>query len=401
MRNIYEEGIPPLVERSRAAKVWLDAQSSDSIASVYSPVPSNMTVRLIEDEDAFGLLSKSWSQLASLAQAHPFQDFYWADAWMQTIGRSAGYKLRIATIWDGSRLLGILPLVRRVYRGVRLLEWIGARATDYCDLLLDPAFAPTSLLLRLWDALTERGDCDVIRLGQVRGDAKVGALFAAAQLRPWVETRESTYSLPIRWRSGEEWLSERSAHARKEAKYDRRRLTKAGFEFYVWKPGDPYEPLLDTLIAQKSAWLASKGLGDLLDDPLGIHFLKKCAPAMIERGTLHLSALRSETAVAACHLGLYHRGVLYGYMVTYDLAWASYSPGAVIRDALIMWACDHGVHKVDILRGADGYKLRYQPEPQLLQTFIIPRGPLGRACLMAYRCRHSVRTWRAAAATDA
>src|SRR5262249_26456099 len=154
------------------------------------------------------------------------------------------------------------------------------------------------------------------------------------------------------------------------------------------------EPLLDALITQKSAWLASKGLGDLLNDPLGGQFLRKCAAAMMERGTLHLSALRSKDAIAACHLGLYHRGVLYGYMVTYDAAWASYSPGAVIRDALIMWACDHGVQRVDILRGADDYKLRYQPEPQLLQTFVIPRGVLGRACLSAYRCSLSVRAWK-------
>jgi len=363
-------------------------QPSRCITNNYIPDPSgSMVVRLIEDEAAFELLEEPWSQLVAAARARPFQEFCWANAWIHTIGRTDGRKLRIATLWAGSRLLAVLPLVRRRYLGARLLEWIGARVTDYCDAFVHPSIDANSALLPLWAAIMERGDCDVIRLGHVRGDAKISGLFQAAQLDPWVETREQTYFVPIRWASGEEWLSEQSAHARKQAKYDLRRLAKAGFEYYVWESPDAYEPLLEAIIAQKSAWMASKGLGILLGHPDGPPFLRKLAAVMAARGTLHLSAFRSSKGFAACHLGFYQHGILYGYLPTYDSTWASYSPGTAIRNAFIMWACDHGVPRVDLLRGVDDYKLQYQPESEPLQTLVIPRGVIGRACVSVYRRR--------------
>jgi CelD/BcsL family acetyltransferase involved in cellulose biosynthesis len=385
------------------ARTPVDAQPSASLGSQRSHRERNnyrpdstgsLDVRIIEDEAAFELLEKPWSLLAAAANARPFQDFCWTKAWIQTIGRSAGHQLRVATAWRGSRLVAVLPLVRRRYFGARLLEWTGARATDYCDVLIHPSMEASSALVALWAAILARGDCDVIRLGHVRGDAKVRALFPAAQLDPWVETREQTYFVPVRWSSGEEWLNAQSSHARKRAKYDLRRLAKEGFEYYVWKAPDPYEPLIEAIIAQKSAWMASRGLGVLMGHAKGPEFLRKCAASMAAQGTLHLSAWRSSTGFAACHLGFYKEGVLYGYMPTYDLALASYSPGAAIRDSLIMWACDHGVRRVDLLRGMDDYKLRYQPEPEPLQTLVIPRGAIGKACVAVYRYREQHRSNR-------
>jgi CelD/BcsL family acetyltransferase involved in cellulose biosynthesis len=354
----------------------------------YGPVACGpLTTRLIEEEAQFEELEEPWSLLATAAGALPFQDFGWTKAWVQTIGRSEGRQLRIATAWEGPRLVAVFPLIRRRYLGARLLEWVGARASDYCDVLVDPNIDADSALLALWDAILERGDCDVIRLGQVRGDAKVNMLLQPAKLNPWVETREQTYSLPIRWQNCEAWLHDQGAHARKCTKYHLRRLAKAGFEYYIWARPDSYEPLIEAIIAQKSAWLASKGLGVLLGHPEGPQFLRKCAAAMAARGTLHLSAFRSSKGFAACHLGLYQHGVLYGYMLSYDFAWASYSPGSAIRDALIMWACDHGARKIDALRGAEAYKFQYAPEPQPLQTLVIPHGAIGKAYVSAYRCR--------------
>jgi CelD/BcsL family acetyltransferase involved in cellulose biosynthesis len=389
MRNVVDNADIPGTQASNKTGARFGSQRFHATTNNHlADSGGSSVVRLIEDEAAFELLEEPWSRLAAAAGAHPFQDYCWANAWIQTIGRADGRKLRVATLWDGSRLLAILPLVRRRYLGARLLEWIGARITDYCDVLVDPSIDTSSALVSLWSAIMARRDCDVIRLGQVRGDAKIGGLFQAAQLDPWVETREQTCFVPIRWGSGEEWLSEQSAHARKRAKYDRRRLAREGFEYYVWESPDAYEPLIEAVIAQKSAWMASKGLGILLGHTAGAEFLRKCVAAMAARGTLHLSAFRSSKGFAACHLGFYQNGVLYGYMPTYDAAWASYSAGTTIRDALIMWACDHGAQRVDLLRGVDDYKLRYQPEPEPLQTYVIPHGVIGRACVSAYRHRH-------------
>ena len=346
-----------------------------------------LRTRLIQHESEFENLERPWSELARACGARPFQDFAWARAWVHTIGRADGRQLRIATLWDTERLLAILPLVRRPYCGARLLEWLGARAADYCDGLLHPSMDAEDAFSMLWNALLVRGDCDVIRLGQVRHDAKVHAVLATGHLTSWVETREQTHYIPIQWNSGEEWLQAQTAHARKQFKYDVRHLAKAGFQYYLWKSPDPYELLVEALIAQKSAWLLHKGAGPLMAHNTGAQFLREFIAEMAAQGTLHLSALRSKSGFAACHLGFYQHGVLYGFMPTYDPQWATYSPGSVLRDAFVMWACDHGMQRVDLLRGSDPYKSHYHPEHEWLQTYVIPCTLIGRACLSAYRLR--------------
>ena len=82
-----------------------------------------LCTRLIEHESEFENLERPWAALARACGARPFQDFAWARAWVHTIGRADGRQLRIATLWEGERLLAILPLVRRRYYGARLLEW--------------------------------------------------------------------------------------------------------------------------------------------------------------------------------------------------------------------------------------------------------------------------------------
>ena len=77
----------------------------------------------------------------------------------------------------------------------------------------------------LWNAVAARRDYDVIRLGQVREDAKVNALITAAEVNPWVETREETYFIPVNWKSGEEWLQAQETHARKQT----------GMTFAIWQ----------------------------------------------------------------------------------------------------------------------------------------------------------------------
>ncbi|MBV8740264.1 MAG: GNAT family N-acetyltransferase, partial [Sinobacteraceae bacterium] len=107
--------------------------------------------------------------------------------------------------------------------------------------------------------------------------------------------------------------------------------------------------------------------------------------SLATQGMLHLSALRNGDRFAACHLGFHQGGVLYGYMLSYDESYARCSPGTTLQDALLMWACEVGVRRIDMLRGTHEYKLRFKPEPRLLQTFVVARTLLGRLCLLAYR----------------
>src|SRR5262249_1203669 len=156
----------------------------------------------------------------------------------------------------------------------------------------------------------------------------------------------------LRWRSGAEWLKQQSSKANHRVRYGLRRVARLGFEFEVWQPSEPIAPLLDALIEQKRAWLAARPLDSTLQEPGGRAFVYAAAEAMAADGSLHLSTLRSRDHIAACHLGFFRNGIFYYYMPTYDAAWAKYSFGTLLLDSLIMWACDHGAHRFDMLIGA-------------------------------------------------
>ncbi len=344
-----------------------------------------MNVRIVEDEDGFAALSGPWRELAEASGARPFQEFGWAAAWMKTIGTTCGRRLRVATLWDGARLVALLPLVARWYNGIRILEWIGARSTDYCDAIVAPDVDGRSALRQMWEELKRRGGFDIVRLGQVRTDATVNGLVD--DLQPWVETRENTFGIPITWANGSEWLEDHSRETRRRVSRNLRRMSHMGFAVHIWQPTEPLDPLVEAVIQQKLAWIEANHLSSALAEPQGVQFIRSMTAAMAASGALHLSAVRSKDRIAAVHLGFLRGDTLYGYIASYDAALAKCSFGTTLRESLIMWACDHGVRCYDLLLGAHEYKTQYRTTPQAIRTLVIPHSALGSAALRVYRWR--------------
>jgi CelD/BcsL family acetyltransferase involved in cellulose biosynthesis len=325
----------------------------------------------------------SWASLADRAQARPFQDPAWCTTWLATRGAADGYHPFVAVLRDGERLLGVLPLARRRYRGIRLLEWVGAGTIDYGDALLDPSLDRLPALQALWTAVGQRGGVDIVRLGQVRQDAVCVGLLEQLGARP--ETEDQSYGIPIIWPSSQAWLGSLRKPSRGAISRGLRRLGTAGITFRVGEAAGTAAALVDTVLRQKRAWHAATGKDGLVVKPRGAEFLGTLAEAMAGRGQLHLSALRSEGSIVACHLGFLRAGVLYYGVPTYDRAWAKEGPGHLLLCSLLMWCCDNGLRHLDLLLGPEPYKLRFCPTVETVNSFAIPASRLGRAAIAAYR----------------
>jgi len=344
-----------------------------------------LRVEIIEDTAAFAGLETPWRALDELPGVHPFQQFAWVSAWVNTLGAAGGSRLRVATLWRGARLTAVMPLCVRRYRGVRILEWMGARVADYCDALVDPCVDDKTALSALWQAIERRGGFDLARFNHVREDAHVfGAL---EDLHPWTETLEHAGGVPIRWSSGEQWLQDQSASMRDRVKYNARRMAKAGYDVRVWQPPEPYAPIVDVLVAQKRPWLAARGLSSMICEPEGVQFLHAAVAESARRGELHLSVVQKSDHIAACDLAFVRNGVIYSYLGSFDPALAKYSYGRVLMDRLVMWACDNGMRRYDLLLGAYGYKSEYGCTLEPVRTQVIARSLVGRAALALYRRR--------------
>jgi CelD/BcsL family acetyltransferase involved in cellulose biosynthesis len=344
-------------------------------------------LRIVDDRMEFDGLRAAWTSLALRVKARPFQEYGWAAAWMRTIGATGGRRLCVVTLWDGDRLLAVLPLTIRRFRGIRLLEWIGARTIDYCDALVDPNIDCATALQQMWQGLCRHCAFDVARFGQVRADAKISCLVN--ELHPWIETTEESQGIPIAWSSGKEWLERQRSKARVRTKSRRRQSTELGFDFHMWQPPDPTEPIVEALIAQKCAWLVAKGQSGFLSEPAGAQFLRELARELAQSGSLHLSAWRSKDVIAACHLGFLRDGVLYYYMPAYEARWAKQGFGSLLLESLLMWACDQGLSRFDMLLGDYEYKTRYDVTAESVRTLVVARGLVGRAALAAYQLSKS------------
>jgi CelD/BcsL family acetyltransferase involved in cellulose biosynthesis len=285
------------------------------------------------------------------------------------------------TLWDGSRLAAVWPLTLRRYRGVRLLEWVGARVTDYCDIIVAPQVDVDEALRLLWRDLQRKVGFDVIRLGQVRSDAVISQFVE--RLDPWVETREAAFSIPLTWASGADWLASRSSKRRDAARQRLRQMEKLGLEFKVWRSPEP--DVLEAVIEQKQAWVREREVGSFITDAQGPEFVRALAQQMSDRGLLHLSAVRSAERIVACHVGFVRGDTFYFYMPTYDAAFAKHGFGNALREFLIMSACDQGLRKFDMLLGAAEYKLQYAAVEEPVRTLVVPRGIIGGAAMAYYR----------------
>ena len=341
-----------------------------------------MQIRIIRDRAELASLAPGWVALA--AHGRPFQEFGWCQAWLNTIGSTGGRRPHIVAAWQDNQLMGILPLVARRYKGVRLLEWIGARATDYCDAIVADDVEVDVTLQAMWRHLCDAGGFDVWRMGQVRMDARVRPLLA--RLAPWIETREQAFSIPLRWTDTESWLKAQSPKSRARVRRGVRRMSELGLTLRVWKPGEALEPVLEQVIQQKQRWIAHRQADSFLIQPHGPQFLRELAGRLAQSGSLHLSCLQSgDGTIVATHFGFFRDGVFYYYLPTYDADYAAQRVGTLLLDSLVRWCCDQGASRFDMLLGAHQYKSSYGVEAEEVQTLVHGRGLLGKAAVKFYR----------------
>jgi CelD/BcsL family acetyltransferase involved in cellulose biosynthesis len=339
-------------------------------------------IRVVESESDFEKLGSSWAVLAEKANVRPFQQFGWLNAWVRTIGQDIGCQILTPTLWDGDALLAVMPLGLRRYKGLRLLEWLGARASDYSDAIVAPGLETDKVLADLWNSIRRRS-FDLVRFGQVRSDAAICPMIMS--MKPWIETREEAMGIPILWSSGSEWLKSQSASSRESINRRLKRMKKQGFEFHIVDRAESLPAVLDALVAQKREWLAQRDLDGFIATAQGDGFLREVASHFLDNGLLHLSTVRSADAIGASHFGFISDGVLYYYMPTYDARWTKSGFGTALLDSLVMWACDRGLRRLDLLIGDHGYKKRYDVTAEPLQTAVVPNSLMGHMALILYR----------------
>jgi CelD/BcsL family acetyltransferase involved in cellulose biosynthesis len=335
----------------------------------------------VERVDHLGSVRQEWNALAERA-GNIFATYEWAAAWWETYGE--GRPLHVHACRDSrGQLVALLPLYLASRRPVRTLRLLGHGPADQLGPVCAPDDRPAAA-----DALKR-----LLRNGLRGWDLLLAERVAPAEgwcglLGGQVVHREDSPTLVIGGRSFDEFLASRSRNFREQVRRRARKLRREHEVEIRPSTADRLDEDLDTLFRLHEARWSNDGSGALAGARERFH--RSFAHRALERGWLRLWLLEADGAPRAAWYGFrFARYDMY-YQSGRDPEWERESVGFVLLCHTIKHAFDDQILEYRLLRGGEEYKGRFASDDPGLETFALPRGPIGRAALLAARAAPSM-----------
>lgn len=304
----------------------------------------------------------------------PFQDRRWLDAWYRAFAGFDGVEPLIAIVSDAatSEQVALFPLVRRVHRGIRIVEFADYHLTDYNAPLLHAAAlrepAAARLMWRDLLAALKRlpGGTDLVRLRKMpfELDGRPNPLTllpgaSASFLNSNVVTMGGDFD-------AYRYSLERTV--RKELERSWRVFTRhSDAAFRIVTGHDEALRVLSAMETQQDARMRHLGLKFMLNDETCAAFYRSLVSENLASGYAVLTALTVGEEVVATLLGV-RSGSRY-VMVRISNAgdkWSNCSPGRLIIERTMAALHRDGVRHFDFSIGNYAYKRRFGVVPVAL-----------------------------------
>jgi CelD/BcsL family acetyltransferase involved in cellulose biosynthesis len=334
-------------------------------------------------------IESEWRRFELVADCTAFQSFDWLAAWQRHVGQRDGTiaVIAVGTFADGETAF-ILPFAIERSRAGRRLCWLGQDLCDYTAPLLARSFsqriAPDrfrAVWLELLELLQRdpRLRPDWIELEKM--PHRVGA-----QINPFtyldVAINASGAHLT---HLGDDWekfyFEKRSSATRRHDRAKRRHLSEYGEVRFV-NSADCADArnMVETLMAQKSRYLAHKGIPNVFARPGCREFLLDLASDPKTRDRIHISRIEIGTTWAAVNFGVVFGDCYYHVVASYDdNELARFGPGALHLRELMAYATGLGLRRFDFTIGDEPYKLEWSDTDLKLYDYIAAVTWRGRA----------------------
>lgn len=322
------------------------------------------SLEVIASRTRFEEIRAPWNDLAT---SNVFLTWDWLDCWWEHF--AAGGELRVHAIWDQLGLVGGIALAQNGRHGWALanketdLFRPVARGADEMALVLEHMAAGPWSRLSLPAVPVERG----------MAERMAGALRAHG----WLVDEDFRERCPIidTSLSLEDYRHRLSSNARRQLSKARRRLEREGaIELRAVEqldPGARLEELMDECFRLEAAgWKGAAGSA-VASDPRLVAFWKTLLERFHRAGSLRVSQLRLEGALLAFCLDVLHQNRLYSLKTSYDENFGYFSPGHVLRIAMIEASIEHGIDAQELLGPMLRWKERYATE---VRTTVTLRG---------------------------
>ena len=300
-----------------------------------------------------------------------FQDPRWLDAWYKAFADVDHVEPLIAVISDAatSGSVALLPLVRRLQNGVRIIEFADLELTDYNAPMLGPAASRDAGAARaLWRDLLAAlrrmpGGADLIRLRKMPADldGDPNPLTLLHQAKP----SSLNGNVVVTGEDFDAYRYSLERTVRKELERSWRvfrRDPSAAFQI-VSDRGHALR-ILATMEIQQGARMQHLGLNFILNGETCAAFYRNLVGENLRGGYVVLSALTAGEEVVATLLGI--RVDSRYVMVRISNAgekWSNCSPGRLIIERTMAALHRDGVRQFDFSVGNYAYKRRFGVMP--------------------------------------
>jgi CelD/BcsL family acetyltransferase involved in cellulose biosynthesis len=239
------------------------------------------------------------------------------------------------TDFSGAKLAAVFPLEQRQkFHGLPLRHLVAWR---HPHLFLAQPLVDQRVALLAWRQLLRWAHQDgawFVDLPEMLASSQCfAALQAAAGWRfQAIESFERTILLGNE-PSAEAYIARTSSSgSRKDWRRLFRRLAEAGqVETRVLQPGSDARPWIDAFLAMEAAgWKGREGTA-LASDPQEEAYFREIALATQARSALHMAGLFVDGRPIALQCNLFAHGQGSAFKVTYDEAWAQFSPGVLLE----------------------------------------------------------------------
>jgi CelD/BcsL family acetyltransferase involved in cellulose biosynthesis len=329
-----------------------------------------MSSRVITTLQEFENLRPVWEELYRSSANHtPYQSWEWNLAWWKHFGSEG--RLRLIVIEENERIIGIAPFfLRTSFFGVPLKHYgfIGQKRTDYLDFIIQAGSEPIFFreLAKHFKELQE--DWQFLELKDVPDTStnlphlyrEFGSVFPNFGL----DLQRVCVTVPLtnEWESFLQTLGKRT---RKDVGYDRRYLEKNfATEFKILTNSNAvFEGFRDLTSIYEARWVEEKGASRLAEAEVA-KFEQEICERFSQNGDYRLYMLYANGKPAAGLSGYVKNDKLYGDIYAHTPELHKYSVGNVLLGFAIEDCISHGWKELDLSRGEEAYKFRWNGQPK-------------------------------------
>ncbi len=338
-----------------AGESALCVQEPSAAAAIALLMSDSLTVERVEEIERLEALSPEWWALWERADsATPFQSPAWLLAWWRAFapGRLLSFAFR-----RSGRLVGLAPFYLEERGEASRLLPVGIAASDYIDILAEPA-ARAELAAALpisAAAATGWEEWELPELGP-------GAFAARIACPEGCMVAEGTSSpcpvLPLPG-CASDLPALLPARKRRKLRQAQHRADRAGGARFLSQEALGPQAWAGHLAEMHGERWRARGEPGLLADAAMAEFQAAALAGLLERGLARLYLLLIGGRRAAVYFGFLHRGRAYAYLSGFDPELAWQSPGVLLVAHAMEEAAREGARAFDFLRGAEPYKYEW------------------------------------------